>query len=171
MSSKLSHTKSKLIFLDRDGVINKLRKDYVKELDEFEFLPHIGVQLARLNKAGFKIVIVTNQSAVGRGLISKTDLEKIHSFLISSLAKDGCMIERIYYCPHTPEENCSCRKPETGMLEKAIEEFSPVDLNRSFLIGDDNSDIEAANKIKISSFKIQPNTNIKKVIDKILSNV
>ena len=131
------------IFLDRDGVINYNRSDYVKSWDEFEFLPGVLEALAHLAKSPFRIVIVTNQSAIGRRLASRRGVEDIHSRMKQEICKAGGRLDAIYYCPHIPEDGCDCRKPRPGLLFMAAEEHK-LDLARSWLVGDNISDVEAA---------------------------
>ena len=123
--------KKKIIFLDRDGVINKNRDDYVKSPTEFEFVREIEKWLKILKNHDFKLIVITNQSMIGRGLASKTDLKKIHIKMQNHFLKQGFKIDRIYYCPHTPNDNCNCRKPKTKLLKKAINDFN-VDLKNSW---------------------------------------
>lgn len=160
--------KNPVLFLDRDGVINKKRIDYVKNIDEFEFLPDIFNAIRKINELGFIIIIITNQSAVNRQIISEKKLDEIHDYMLSVMEKNSCKIARIYYCPHHPNENCKCRKPKTGMIEQAIEDFK-IDLSNALLIGDSDSDIQAANKMKIKSIKIQTNGNLNELISDIES--
>mgnify|MGYP006150147909 CR=1 FL=1 len=161
---------SKIVFLDRDGVINKLRKDYVKNLSEFEIILNVGKNLAKLSKNGFKIIVITNQSAINRNLLTTEELKKIHEFMINELHKDGCVINRIYYCPHRPDENCDCRKPKIALFKKALVEFFPSDLKNSWMIGDSQTDLEAANSCGIKGIKINSDQDIQIEIDKILSS-
>lgn len=160
---------NKIIFLDRDGVVNVYRTDYVKNLSEFVIISDVGKNLAKLSKSGFKLIVITNQSAINRGLITKTELIKIHEFMIAELRKDGCVIDAIYFCPHKPEENCDCRKPKTSLFKKALSDFFPYDLKNSWVIGDSISDIKAASSLGIKGIKIDCNQSIRKEVDEILS--
>jgi D,D-heptose 1,7-bisphosphate phosphatase len=155
--------KNRILFLDRDGVINKKRVDYVKNIDEFEFLPDIFNAIRKINELGFIIIIITNQSVVNRQIISEKKLKQIHDHMLTVMEKNSCKITKIYYCPHHPNENCKCRKPKTGMIEQAVEDFK-IDLSNALLIGDSDSDIQAANKMKIKSIKIKTNGNLNKLI-------
>jgi len=158
---------NKAVFLDRDGVINKKRNDYVKSVDEFVFLPNVFKVVKTLNEMDYLIIIVTNQSAVNRGIISEKELKTIHNFMLKKFKGANCTISGIYVCPHRPDENCECRKPKTALLQKAIKDFQ-IDVSNSWLIGDSNSDIEAAKKMGLRTRKIQENGNILKVIEKII---
>ena len=157
-------TKNSVIFLDRDGVINVRRDDHIKSVDEFVFLPDSIRALSKLYKQGFKLIIITNQSVVNRGFITEAQLNKIHQHMINTLSKHECKIEKIYYCPHRPDENCNCRKPRPGLLLQAIKEFKP-DLSASWLIGDCDSDIEAAKEVGLKSIKINTNSSLMQTIE------
>ena len=167
-NSVYDKSETRIVFLDRDGIINKLRIDYVKNLAEFELLPNVGKQLAKLTKAGFKLVIITNQSAINRGLLSIEELNKIHDFLKTNLENDGCVIDSIHFCPHRPDENCDCRKPKTALLEQAMTEFQNIDLKHCWMIGDNASDILAAEKMGINYLKVESNGSLERYLDHIL---
>ena len=134
---------NKAVFLDRDGVINKERRDYVKKLNEFEINENIFEVIREIKKRGFLIIIITNQSAVNRKLMKEEELLKIHNFFIQEVKKNGGMIDAIYYCPHRPDENCMCRKPKPGLILQAVRDFD-IDLGQSLMIGDSKKDIQAA---------------------------
>lgn len=131
------------VFIDRDGVINRNRCDYVKSWSEFEFLPGALEALARLTRAGRRVFVVTNQSAVGRGLLLPEELVGLHAQMRSAVAEYGGEIEDVLVCPHRPNDGCACRKPQPGLL-RAARDTSLVDLGRSVLIGDHMDDIGAA---------------------------
>jgi D-glycero-D-manno-heptose 1,7-bisphosphate phosphatase len=131
------------IFLDRDGVINKNRPDYVKSWSEFCFLPGAKDALAVLTQAGYRLIVCTNQAGIAYGSISRETVENIHRHMVAEIARAGGSIEHIYYCPHGKDEGCFCRKPRPGMLLHARDELG-VDLRDAFLIGDSISDIQAA---------------------------
>ncbi|HSW68944.1 MAG TPA: D-glycero-beta-D-manno-heptose 1,7-bisphosphate 7-phosphatase [Gammaproteobacteria bacterium] len=133
----------KLIILDRDGVINYDSDSYIKTPDEWHAIPGSLEAIARLNRAGFYVVVATNQSGVARGYFDVSGLDLIHEKMFSELASVGGHIEEIFFCPHHPEENCSCRKPKPGLLQKIHKKYD-VDLKDVFFIGDKLSDIEAA---------------------------
>ena len=130
------------IFLDRDGVINVFPGDgkYVLDWRNFTFMPDVQSSLLRLRAAGYFLVLVTNQSGVGRGLMTLDTLHDIHARMQAQLG--AAKLDAIYYCPHHPDENCGCRKPSTFMLKQAAADHG-LDLSpRSFLIGDSGRDIE-----------------------------
>ena len=155
-----------IVFLDRDGVINKKNEKYVKNVNEFEFLPKIFEAVKKINELGFKIIIITNQSVINRKIISVAELNKIHEYMLKKFNEKSCKILKIYYCPHKPDENCRCRKPNTGMITKAIKEFD-INLSNSILIGDSDSDIETAKRMNIKSIKLNANENLIEKIDNI----
>jgi D-glycero-D-manno-heptose 1,7-bisphosphate phosphatase len=134
---------NRVVFLDRDGVINRDSPDYIKSRAEFEFLPGSIEAFQRLFKAGYRSIVVSNQSAVNRGLISADELEAIHRMLAEAVRRAGGRIEDILYCPHRPEENCSCRKPKTGLIRRAAAKHG-IDPAHAVFVGDSTKDIECA---------------------------
>ncbi|MDI6856133.1 MAG: D-glycero-beta-D-manno-heptose 1,7-bisphosphate 7-phosphatase [Candidatus Thermoplasmatota archaeon] len=159
--------KSKAIFLDRDGVINRNRADYVKNWQEFVFLPNAKEAIKLLTDKNFKIIIVTNQSAVGREIITEEQLQEIHRKMVKELEKAGGKIEKIYYCPHAPWDNCKCRKPKPGMLLKASQELG-IDLKKAFFIGDDKKDLEAGKAVGCKTLIVNEKEDVLAVVKKIL---
>lgn len=149
----------KIVFLDRDGVINKNRSDYVKTWKEFEFLPNAKKGIKLLNENGFKIIIITNQSVVGRGIITEKTLNEIHEKMLKELEECGCRIEKIYYCPHAPSDNCDCRKPKPGMLLKAANDFD-MDLKKCCFIGDDIKDMQAGEKVDCKTYLVSEDRDL-----------
>lgn len=149
----------KFVFLDRDGVINKNRNDYVKTWDEFEFLPDAKKGIKLLNDNGFKIIIITNQSVVGRGIITEKTLKDIHEKMLKELEDFGCRIEKIYCCPHAPWDNCDCRKPKPGMLLKAVKDFN-IDLKKTYFIGDNGTDEEAGKRAGCRTYLVSENRDL-----------
>ncbi len=135
-----------VVFMDRDGVINANRSDYVKSVDEFVVLPGALEGLARLRTAGVKVVVVSNQAAVGKGLLDAAELERISEKMRQTVSEGGGEIAGVYYCIHRKDESCDCRKPGTGMLCKASEEMG-FPLEGSYFIGDAESDIIAGSKV------------------------
>jgi D-glycero-D-manno-heptose 1,7-bisphosphate phosphatase len=131
------------IFLDRDGVINQNRSDHVKSWGEFAFLPGSLAALARLARLGWPVVVGTNQGAIGRGLVSRAEVDEIHGRMIAEVTAFGGRIDAVLYCPHSPDEACACRKPKPGLLIEAAGRLS-LDLSASFLVGDAESDLLAA---------------------------
>jgi histidinol-phosphate phosphatase family protein len=138
------------VFLDRDGVINADRTDFVKSWAEFDFLPSVLSALAVLSRTQYKIVVVTNQSGVGRGLLTETTLREMNLRMTDRVREAGGRIDAIYYCPHLPETGCSCRKPAPGMFIAAATDLA-LDLSRSWMIGDGYRDIAAASAAGVRS--------------------
>jgi D-glycero-D-manno-heptose 1,7-bisphosphate phosphatase len=130
------------IFLDRDGVVIENNPNYVRSWSDVFIYPHALSALARISKLNYRIVIVTNQSAVGRGLISLQDAQDINDRLVAEIQANGGRIDGVFMCPHAPEDNCSCRKPNSGLILEAARELS-LDLKRSTLIGDALTDLQA----------------------------
>jgi len=130
------------VFLDRDGVINENRADYVKSWEEFVFLPNVFEPLRQLAQNGLFIVVVSNQSAINRGLVSPETVAAINNQMCEVVARNGGRIDAIFTCPHRPDENCHCRKPAPGLLLQAARQFA-LDLRQSYLIGDALCDIAA----------------------------
>lgn len=131
------------IFLDRDGVINENRADYVKSWEELRLLPGALEALRTLAATSFAVVVVSNQAAINRGLLNHQTLEDMHQRLQAVVTAAGGQIDAIYYCPHRPDEACTCRKPQPGMLLQAADHLH-LALERSYLVGDAITDLEAA---------------------------
>lgn len=138
----------KTVFLDRDGVINRYPgdADYVKSWSEFHFLPKVKPALKKLNDKGFKIFIISNQAGVSKGIYSQDNLDLITKNMLNELKKYNIDIAGVYYCTHRQEDNCSCRKPKTGLIEIAINQLKKegldVELSKSYFIGDTIRDVE-----------------------------
>lgn len=130
------------LFLDRDGVLIENRSSYVRSWDDVAFIPYALQAMAQLARISHKIVIVTNQSAVGRGIISLETAQIINHRLMETIKNAGGRVDAIYMCPHAPEELCECRKPKPGLLHQAAQELS-IDLIHSTLVGDAITDIQA----------------------------
>jgi len=142
------------VFLDRDGTLN-YDPGYLKVAAELKLLAGVGPALARLKGGGAKLVVVTNQSGVGRGIITLKDLEAIHARLEGLLEQEGAALDAIYFCPHHPDDRCRCRKPEVGMVERAVSELQ-LDLRRSYLIGDHTRDIQLAHRVGAKAIHLTP---------------
>ena len=132
-------------FLDRDGVINKNRMDYVKKPEELVFLPGAAEAIHMINATDWLVVVITNQSMVGRGMATMEDLEAVHSAMLSELERSGARIDGLYCCPHAPDAGCECRKPEPGMLLQASRDLD-IDLSASIMVGDLPTDIEVGQR-------------------------
>ena len=160
--------KKKAVFLDRDGVINKNKIDYVKTINELEIFPNIEIPIKKLKKNNFYVIVITNQSAINRNLMTHHQLNQIHSQIQKYLKIFDTSIDNFYFCPHKPDENCNCRKPKSGMLLEAIQEFN-IDPKLSWMIGDNDSDIQAGLNVGCQTIKIGKNINLQKAVDKILN--
>lgn len=132
----------KTVFLDRDGVINEDAPDYIKSRAEFRYIPGSLDAIARLTRNGCRVIVITNQSAINRGIVPPAELEAIHRELIDAVSAHGGRIADIFFCPHRPDENCACRKPEPGLFFAAHERYG-LDLSRSIMVGDSVKDILA----------------------------
>jgi histidinol-phosphate phosphatase family protein len=153
----LINEKYTTLFLDRDGVINYKIDGYVQFFSEFKFIKDVPESIARLSDYFERIIIVTNQQGVGKKIMTEDQLFILHDKMISEINKIGGEIEKIYYCLHLESENCSCRKPKSGMLLKAKEDFPDIDFAKSILIGDSDTDIIAAKNVNIKSIQVSSN--------------
>lgn len=147
------------VLLDRDGVINENRSDYVKSWDEFSFVEGALSALRDLATSPFEIVVVTNQSAIGRNLVGRDVVEDINRRMVEQVARAGGRIDRVYYCPHRPDENCACRKPRPGLLLQAYQDMG-FDLSRSFVVGDSIEDVRAADAAGCTPILVQTGLGI-----------
>lgn len=138
----MGHNRKPAIFLDRDGVIIENRDDYVRHWSDVVIYPQAAEALAQSAGLGYQMIIITNQSVIGRGLVDETTIAEINARLVENIRVAGGRIDAVYVCPHAPEDNCSCRKPRPGLLLRAAEDMA-VELDRSILIGDAMSDIMA----------------------------
>jgi len=152
--------KKPAVFLDRDGVINKKMPegDYLKDWSEFSFLPGVFKAIRMLKKKDFLVVVVTNQRGIAKGIITEEKLKQIHKSMLDKIRKYGGNIDAIYFCPHDVSSGCECRKPKSGMILRAIEDFKnhdiEIDLERSYVIGDCEKDITAGKPLEIKTIKI-----------------
>ena len=151
--------KKPAVFLDRDGTIN-VEKDYLYKIEDFEFIPGVPEAIKSLKDAGFLVIVVSNQSGVGRGYFDEHAVELFNQHIQDQLAVYGTSIDAFYYCPHHPEEglgtyrkSCDCRKGSPGMLLQAASDHA-VDLGRSFMIGDKIADIEAGERAGCQSILV-----------------
>lgn len=138
------------LFLDRDGVIIENRAHYVRSWADVTFLPQAVEALARIQPIPHKIILVTNQSAVGRGIITLETAQAINDRLVEVIRKGNGRIDAVYMCPHAPNDQCPCRKPKAGLLLQAANEHA-IDLRRSIMIGDALTDLSAGNAAGISN--------------------
>lgn len=129
------------VFLDRDGVINADSPLYIKSPDEFHFIPNSPEAMAELCAHGCEIILITNQSAVGRKMITRDTLTAIFRKLEKGVQRAGGKVRDIFFCPHTPDQGCDCRKPLPGLIEQAVKKYK-IDPMRSVMVGDSAKDIE-----------------------------
>ena len=163
----------KTIFLDRDGVINK-EINYLHKIEDFEFIDGIFDACLHFQSLGYKIIIITNQSGISRGYYSEIDYQKVTQWMLGQFKNKNINILDIFHCPHGPDSTCNCRKPKPGMLLKAKTKHN-TDMEKSWMIGDKERDIIAANSAGIyntilvrSGHRIdEPNSNAKIILDSI----
>lgn len=181
---------NKSVFLDRDGTLIKNLKprmvntrfgrvlnDCVIRPSEIKFCPGVVTGLKRLQAKGYKLIVVTNQSVVARGVITEAQLKRIHRCLVSLLVNQGIRISGIYYCPHHPTEarikkylrRCKCRKPEPGLIRRAAK-LHKISIKQSFLIGDSQKDVQSGKKAGLKCIRIDHKTRFLSAIKKILNN-
>ncbi|HKV61796.1 MAG TPA: HAD family hydrolase [Candidatus Acidoferrum sp.] len=141
------------VFLDRDGTIAE-EVGYLNHASRFRMFPFAAAGIHRLNGAELPVIVVTNQSGVGRGYFPESLVHEVNELMMQELASSGAKIDAIYYCPHVSAENCNCRKPKTGMLEQAAQEHA-LDLRRSFVVGDRYSDVELARNAAARSILVR----------------
>lgn len=146
--------KDKAVFLDRDGTINK-EVNYLYRKDDFEFIPNAPKAIKLFHELGYKVIVITNQAGVARGFYKENDIEILHNYISLLLEKENTYIDAYYYCPHHPEGTidefsyiCNCRKPEIGMIEKALKDYN-IDLKNSVFIGDKEIDIATGKRAGI----------------------
>ena len=147
------------VFLDRDGTLIR-DVGYLRNVEKLEILPRVPQGLTLLQNCGFKLIVVTNQSAVARGWLSEVDLRRIHDALAARLARCGIVLDATYYCPHHPVDGtgiyrmeCTCRKPRTGMIERARADLG-IDPTVSYVVGDQESDVELAKSVGAIAVRI-----------------
>ena len=148
----------KIIFIDRDGVINKdpggwTEHNYVIRWEQFEFLPNSVKALKKLNGAGYDIVVISNQAGVGKGYYTEKELNQINGRMLEEIEKKGAQIRKAYYCVHQPSDNCDCRKPKTGLFRKAEKELS-IKSAGSYFIGDVKTDVAGGRAMGLKSILI-----------------
>ena len=153
---------NKAIFLDRDGTIN-VEKHYLYKISDFEFLPGVVDALRKLQRAGYLLIIVTNQSGIGRGYYTESDFQKLNDWMVSTLKEQGVTIADVYYCPHLPDaqveeyrKECNCRKPKLGMYQQAILDYN-IQIGQSYAIGDKIRDCAICESSPCKGFLIGKN--------------
>ena len=143
------HHVTKVVFLDRDGVVNRrpANDGFVRSWAEFQFLPGVAEAIRLLNRHAMFVVIVTNQRGVSLGLYSESDLQNLHQRMQAELNNRGAKLDGIYYCPHAIGE-CECRKPATGMFERALRELPPIEPDAMVVVGNSITDMKAADRLR-----------------------
>jgi histidinol-phosphate phosphatase family protein len=136
---------SKVAFLDRDGTIIEER-NFIESPDEIRFLPGSVQAIQMLRESGYKIVVISNQSGIGRGILTEKMVREVNDLFIRRLKEKDAPVDGLYFCPHHPDANCECRKPETGMVQKAAEELK-LDLKNTVVIGDKSIDVKLGKNI------------------------
>jgi len=155
------------VFVDRDDTLAK-DVPYCSQPEDLELLEGVGQAVKRLNDARYLVIVITNQSGIGRGLFDEAMLDKIHAKLRSEMAKSGGRLDAVYHCPHLPEAGCRCRKPDLGMIEQAMKDFD-IDILSSYVIGDsDNHDMELAKRIGCPGVKVGEGFGLAEAVDWIL---
>jgi D-glycero-D-manno-heptose 1,7-bisphosphate phosphatase len=150
---------TKAVFLDRDGTVNE-EVGYLTDLSKLRLIPGAGAAIKRLNHAGYKVILVTNQSGVARGYFPESLVHEAHTYLANMLREEGAVLDGIYYCPHHPTAGnsnytmaCDCRKPGTGLIDQARRDFD-IDINHSFMVGDKWTDIELAQRAGVRAILV-----------------
>jgi D-glycero-D-manno-heptose 1,7-bisphosphate phosphatase len=157
------------VFLDRDGVINVNRHDYVKRWEDFEFLPCALEGLALLTRHGWQLVIVTNQSVVSRGLLSAAELDDLHARMLAMIAQHGGRVRAVLYCPHQADDGCECRKPMPGLLFQARDQLG-VELTDGIMVGDHSTDLEAGRRAGCRSVLVLSGRTERAAADQLLGD-
>ncbi|RJQ33027.1 MAG: HAD family hydrolase [Actinobacteria bacterium] len=175
-NSRRGNLRHKAVFLDRDNTIIEDEEGYLSNPNKVKLLPGAAGAIKKLNGAGFKVIIVSNQSGIGRGLITEEQLGQVNQKMLELLAEEGAKIDAIYYCPHHPEADiekyrmiCPDRKPAPGMLIKAAVEHN-IDLSKSYCVGDSERDIQAGKNAGCSTLMISEELDLKKAVEIILNN-
>ena len=151
---------NKVIFLDRDGVVNVERGEYTWRVEDFELTVGLIDFLSYFKNKDCLVIIISNQGCIGKGICTQEDVEKAHNYLYNKLSKHELSVAELYYCPHHPNSGkCLCRKPEPIMLEKAIARYD-VDVKNSVFIGDSARDSEAGKKVGLNTIQVKPNDNL-----------
>ena len=158
------------LFLDRDGVINvKLDGRYVQDANEFEFMPGAIQIITKLSKVFKKILVVTNQQGIGKGIMTENDLNFLHHYMLSELVKSEGRIDKVYFCPHLVSEKCGCRKPNPGMIQQAKLDFPEINFGNSYLVGDSPSDIEAGESMNLVNIRVDNEYTLAKWTTELMS--
>lgn len=158
----------KAVFIDRDDTISK-DVGYCSDPDDFNVFDYVPESILRLNKAGYLVIIITNQSGISRGFLNEEILSKIHDKMIAQITDGGGRVDDIFFCPHLPEDECKCRKPEIGMGVEAIRKHN-INTVASFMIGDSEKDMEFGKRLGCRSLQITKGFTFKDAVDQILGS-
>ncbi len=161
---------NKAVFLDRDGTIVEDNDGYINNPSRVKILPLASEAIKKFNEAGFKVIVITNQSGIGRGYFDGKTLGLIHQKMIELLAENKVLVDDIFYCPHIDEDRCTCRKPLPGMIAEAVLKHD-IDLAESWAIGDSERDIAAGKNAGCRTILISNNKNAKTEADYIAENL
>ena len=157
------------LFLDRDGVINhRIVDDYVKTWDQFEFLPGVPEAMKHFHQVFGRIIIVSNQQGVGKGLMSDSELMGIHDRMVNEIIAAGGMVDAVFYSPHLKSDRSVMRKPNVGMALKARKQFSEIRFNNSMMAGDSLSDMIFGKRVRMKTVLIAPDPTLAKIYPKII---
>jgi D-glycero-D-manno-heptose 1,7-bisphosphate phosphatase len=152
------------VFIDRDGVICRNRNNHVRSWEEFVFLPDALEALTRLARSDLYIIVITNQAIINRHMVSAEMVEDIHARMVQAIETTGGRVDRVMYCPHRPDEHCTCRKPKPGLLLRAAEELE-LDLAHSYLIGDAETDMKAGRAAGCQRYLVLTGRGQRQLID------
>jgi histidinol-phosphate phosphatase family protein len=153
---------NRAVFLDRDGTLNADSRDYIKNLDEFRLFPFTIEALKILSRCGFRLVIITNQACIAKGLTTVEKVQKIHDFITTEFRINGIILDGIFYCPHHPDAGCDCRKPKITNVLKAAK-MNDIDLSKSWFIGDSKRDVETGKNAGCHTILVK--TGVRETID------
>jgi len=158
----------KVVFLDRDGVINKkIENGYVLDWKDFKFLPDVDKAIKLLNDKDIPVIVISNQACVGKGLITIDKLNDINNRMVRELGGKGVWIDDVFVCPHKKEDNCDCRKPKVGLFRQAAEKHD-IDFKGSWFIGDSSEDVEAGKSAGTNTYLLNKGESLKSMVEKIL---
>lgn len=143
----------KAVFLDRDSTINDNKDGYIHKIEDFEFLPGVLNALKRLSDSEYRVILVTNQSGIGRGYFTEANYHTLNHWMLGQMKQHGIVIDKVYFCPHHPDNDCECRKPKIGMLLQAVDEFG-ISLNDSWTVGDKEEDVIFGRNGNVKTIKI-----------------
>ncbi|MDR0309182.1 MAG: HAD-IIIA family hydrolase, partial [Candidatus Methanoplasma sp.] len=157
----------KAVLVDRDDTLAK-DVPYCDDPDKFHLLPGVPGAIARLNKAGYIVIVVTNQSGIARGILDEDRLAAVHDKMVKEIEAGGGRIEDIFYCPHHPDDRCTCRKPETDMGIAAIQKHN-IDPSASFMIGDHEKDLEFGKRLGLRTYQVSAGRTFAEIADEIIT--